>query len=105
MIIPWTKLLPTAISVVEVAGKLLSSNKKEVAKAEKNHSLDPEGLLMRIEVLEKSEVKQAELIQQMALQNLSLIKKADSNYRLAIIGFFTSLISIALFCVLYFLKF
>jgi len=49
-------------------------------------------------------VKQAELIQQMAQQNLMLIKNAKNNYRLAIIGIFASLLSIVLFFVLFFVK-
>ncbi len=104
MVIPWARLLPTAISLVEMAGSVLSSNKKEKAKTENNHSFDPASLLKRIEVLENSELKQAELIQQMAQQNLTLIKKAESNYWLAIIGISASLLSIVLFFVLFFVK-
>ncbi|MDN3723766.1 hypothetical protein QRD02_05185 [Aequorivita sp. SDUM287046] len=84
--IPWAQLIPHAFSVAEMAGRILSSNKKEKAKTENNHSFDPESLLARIEILENNEIKQAELIQQMAQQNLTLIKKAESNYRLAIVG-------------------
>ncbi|HET8804559.1 MAG TPA: hypothetical protein VFM72_08275 [Aequorivita sp.] len=104
MVIPWTQLIPHAISLVEMAGGILSSNKKEKAKTEKNPSLDPASLLNRIEILENNEVKQAELIQQMAQQNLTLIKKAEKNYKLAIIGICISLLSIILLCVLFFLK-
>ena len=104
MLIPWAQLIPHAISLAEMAGGILSSNKKEKAKAEKNPSFDVVGLLSRIEVLENNEMKQAQLIQQMAQQNLSLIKKAEINYRLAIIRICASLLSIALFCVLFFFK-
>lgn len=100
----WAQLIPHAISLVEMAGGILSSNKKEKAKIEKNPSLDPASLLSRIEILENNEVKQAELIQQMAQQNLTLIKKAEKNYKLAIIGICISLLSIVLLCVLFFLK-
>ncbi len=102
--IPWTKLIPTAISLVEMAGSVLSSNKKEKARTEHIHSLEPASLLKRIEVLEKNELKQAELIKQMALQNLTLIKKAEKNYRFAIFGICASLLAIILFFVLFFLK-
>ena len=104
MAIPWTQLIPHAISLVEMAGGILSSNKKEKVKTEKNLSFDPEILLNRIEALENNEVKQAELIQQMAQQNLTLIKKAKKNYKFAIIGICISLFSIILFFVLFFLK-
>lgn len=102
--IPWAQLIPTAISLVEMAGSILSSNKKEKVKTENNHSSDLASLLSRIEILENNELKQAELIQQMAQQNLTLIKKAESNYKLAIIGICISLFSVALFFVLFFLK-
>ncbi len=104
MLIPWAQLIPHAISLAEMAGGILSSNKKEKAKAATNPSLDPASLLIRIEVLENNELKQAELIQQMAEQNLVLIKKAESNYRLAIVGICTSIVSIALVLVFFFLK-
>lgn len=100
----WAQLIPHAISLVEMAGDMLSSNKKKKAKTEMNPSLDPTSLLSRIEVLENNEVKQADLIQQMAQQNLTLIKKAESNYRLAIIGMFTSILALVLFFVLFFMK-
>lgn len=100
----WAQLIPHAISLVEMAEGILSSNKKEKAKIQKNPSLDPASLLSRIEILENNEVKQAELIQQMAQQNLTLIKKAEKNYKLAIIGICISLLSIVLLCVLFFLK-
>lgn len=102
--LPWLKLIPQAISLVEMAGNVLSSNKKLRAKAEKNSSLEPEILLKRIENLEKNEVKQAELIQQMAQQNLILIKKAESNYKLSLVGIGISIISVILIAVLYFIK-
>lgn len=102
--IPWAQLIPHAISLAEMAGGILSSNKKEKAKAAINPSLDPASLLKRIEILENNEVKQAELIQQMAEQNLALIKKAESNYKLAIIGICISIFSIVLFFILFFLK-
>ncbi len=102
--IPWAQLIPTAISLVEMAGSVLTSNKKAKAKIANNPSLDTESLLERIEVLENNELKQAELIQQMAQQNLTLIKKAENNYRLAIIGICISLLSLVLFCVLFFMK-
>ena len=105
MLIPWAQLIPHAISLAEMAGGILSSNKKEKAKAANYPSFDVASLLSRIEVLENNELKQAELIKQMAEQNLTLIKKAESNYRLAIIGICFSILSIALFCVLFFLKF
>ncbi len=100
----WAQLIPHAISLAEMAGRVLSSNKKEKAKTENNHSFDPASLLNRIEVLENNEVKQAELIQQMAQQNLALIKNAKNNYRLAVIGICASLLSIVLFFVLFFVK-
>jgi hypothetical protein len=103
--IPWAQLIPTAISLVEMAGGILSSNRKEKAKAANNSSHDAASLLSRIEILENNELKQAELIQQMAQQNLTLIKKAENNYRLAVIGICASLLSIALLLVLFFLKF
>lgn len=104
MLIPWAQLIPHAISLAEMAGGILSSNKKQKAKAASNPSFDPASLLTRIEVLENNELKQAELIQQMAEQNIALIKKAESNYKLAIIGICASLLSIVLLCVLFFLK-
>lgn len=100
----WAQLIPHAISLAEMAGGILSSNKKEKAKAASNPSLDPASLLGRIEVLENNEVKQAELIQQMAQQNIALIKKAESNYKLAIIAICISIFSIVLFFILFFLK-
>lgn len=100
----WAQLIPHAISLVEMAGGILSSNKKEKAKTEENPSLDPASLLSRIEILENNEVKQADLIQQMAQQNLTLIKQAEKNYKFAIIGICISLLSIVLLCVLFFLK-
>jgi len=102
--LPWLKLIPQAISLVEMAGNVLSSNKKRNALAENNTSLKPEILLKRIEILENNEVKQAELIQQMAQQNLVLIKKAESSYNLSIIGICVSIISVILIAVLYYIK-
>jgi|SRR5690606_3736482 len=102
--IPWAQLIPHAFSLAEMAGRILSSNKKEKAKTQNTHNYDPASLLARIEVLENNELKQAELIQQMAQQNLTLIKKAESNYRIAIIGVWTSILSIVLFCVLLIVK-
>ncbi|SRX55738.1 hypothetical protein [Aequorivita sp. CIP111184] len=104
MILPWAKLIPTAISIVEMAGSVLSSNQKAKARLAKINDFDPESLSKRIEVLESNELKQAELIQQMAQQNLTLIKKAENNYKLAILGFIIALISIVLFFILFFLK-
>ncbi len=104
MLIPWAQLIPHAISLAEMAGGILSSNKKEKAKTASNPSFDVASLLIRIEVLENNELKQAELIQQMTQQNLTLIKKAKNNYRLALIGISASLVSIALFLVIFFLK-
>jgi hypothetical protein len=104
MILPWAKLIPTAISLVEMAGSVLSSNQKEKARLAKIDDFDLESLTKRIEVLESNELKQAELIQQMAQQNLTLIKKAENNYKLAIIGFSTALLSIVLLFILFFVK-
>ena len=104
MILPWAKLIPTAISLVEMTGSLLSSNKKQKAKLLNTHNFDPESLLKRIEILENNELKQAAIIQQMAEQNLTLIKKAENNYRLTIIGISISTLSIILFLVFIFLK-
>ncbi len=105
MLIPWTKLIPTAVTLVEMTGSLLSSNKKEKAKLLNENNVDSESLLKRIEILENNELHQAEIIQQMAQQNLALIKKAEKNYGLAVIGISISLLSIILFCVLFFLKY
>lgn len=99
----WTNLIPHAISLVEMAGSILSSNKKEKAKADQDPSHDPASLLRRIEVLEGNEVKQAELIQQMAQQNLALVKKAESNYRMAIVGICMGAFSIVLSILVVFL--
>ncbi|WP_026449701.1 hypothetical protein [Aequorivita capsosiphonis] len=104
MLIPWVKLVPTAISLVEMAGSVLSSNKKENLKRKNADSFDPEVLLKRIEVLESSELKQANLIKQLAQQNLTIIKRVESTYRLAIIGIVGSLVSIFLFLILFFMK-
>jgi len=101
----WTHLIPHAISLAETAGRILSSNKKQKEKTEIDPSLDPTSLLKRIEVLENNELKQAELIQQMAQQNITLIQKAESNYRLAIIGICTSIFSVILFFILFLMKF
>ncbi len=101
----WTHLIPHAISLAETAGRILSSNKKQKEKTEIDPSLDPTSLLKRIEVLENNELKQAELIQQMAQQNITLIKKAESNYRMAIIGICTSIFSVILFFILFLLKY
>lgn len=100
----WAQLIPHAISLVEMAGGLLSSNKKEKAKTANNHSFDPIDLLNRIEVLENNELKQAEFIQQIAQQNLTLIKKAESSYRLALISICASILSIALYFMLPFVN-
>lgn len=104
MILPWAKLIPTAISLVDMAGSILSSNKKEKAKLAHNSDFDSSSLLKRIEILENNELQQAKLIEQMAQQNLTLIKRAENNYKLAIIGVSASLLAIALFFVLFFLK-
>lgn len=101
----WTKLIPTAVALVEMTGGLLSSNKKQKAKLADTDYLDSKSLLKRIEVLENNELNQAEVIQQMAQQNLTLIKKAQKNYKLAITGVIISLISLILFLVLFFLKY
>ncbi len=101
----WTHLIPHAISLAETAGRILSSNKKQKEKTDIDPSLDPASLLKRIEVLENNELKQAELIQQMAQQNIELIQKAESNYRLAIIAICTSIFSVILFFILFFLNF
>lgn len=100
----WTHLIPHAISLAETAGRILSSNKKQKENTEIDPSLDPASLLKRIEVLENNELKQAELIQQMAEQNVALTKKAESNYKLAIIGVCISIFSIILFFVLFFMN-
>ncbi|MCZ4318332.1 hypothetical protein O4H26_04955 [Aequorivita viscosa] len=104
MILPWAKLIPTAISLVEVAGSVLSSNQKEKARLAKINDFDMETLAKRIEVLESNELKQAELIKEMAQQNLILIKNAENNYKLAIIGFITALIAIVLLFILFVVK-
>lgn len=104
MLIPWVKLLPTAITLVEMAGGVLSSNKKENLKRKNDNSFDPAILLKRIEVLESSELKQANLIKQLAQQNLTLIKKVESNYSLAIIGIVLALMSLFLFSIQLFMN-
>lgn len=101
----WTHLIPHAISLAETAGRILSSNKKQKEKTKIDPSLDPASLLKRIETLENNELKQAELIQQMAQQNIELIRKSESNYRLAIIALCTSIFSVILFFILLFLNF
>ncbi len=98
----WLKLIPQAISLVELAGKILASNKKEKQKADNNLDLEPANLLKRIELLENNEVQQAELIQQMAQQNLTLIKRAEGNYKLALIAIGLSILSIILSAILFF---
>ena len=103
MAIPWAQLIPHAISLAETAGRILSSNKKQKEKTEIDPSLDPASLLRRIEVLEKNELKQAELIEQMAQQNISLIQKAESNYRMALAGICMGAFSIVLSVVVIFL--
>ena len=103
--IPWTKLIPTAVALVQMTGGLLSSNKKQKTKLANTDYLDSTSLLKRIEILENNALKQAEVIQQMAKQNLALIKKAKKNYKLAITGISISLISLILVFVLFFLKY
>lgn len=103
--IPWTKLIPTAVALVELTGGLLSSNKKEKAKLTSTDHLDSASLLKRIETLENNELKQAEVIQQMAKQNLTLIKRAEKNYKLAIASISLSLITLILVFLLFFLKY
>lgn len=103
--IPWIKLIPTAVSLVEMTGSLLSSSKKEKTKLANTDYLDSASLLKRIEILENNELKQAEIIQQMAKQNLAIIKKAENNYRLAITGITISVVSIILVIVLFFLQY
>ena len=100
--IPWIKLIPTAVSLVEVTSGLLSSNKKQKEKLANNDNLDSSSLLKRIEILENNELKQAEVIQQMAKQNLILIKKVEKNSKLAVTGFILSFAAIILFFVLFF---
>ncbi len=95
--LPWGQLIPTAISIAEMAGKILSSNKKEKAKTEGDHSFDPASLLKRIETLEKNELKQAELIQQMAEQILVLTKKSKTNYTLALVGIIIAGLAVFMF--------
>ncbi len=97
----WIKLIPQAISLVEMASRVLASNKKHKQKAEDNKSIDPAILLKRIEVLENNEVQQAELIQQMAQQNLTLIKKAESNYKLALTAVYLSIFLVILSTILF----
>jgi hypothetical protein len=121
MAIPWAQLIPHAISLAEMAGGILSSNKKAKATSENNPNFDATSLMKRIEVLENNELKQAELIQQMAQQNVALIekvekseikqtqllqkmeqqnstlvKKVDTNFRLAVVGICISLLAIGL---------
>lgn len=103
--IPWTKLIPTAVALVEMTGGLLASNKKEKAKLENSLNLDSASLLKRIEILEDNEVKQAEIVQQMAKQNLSLIKKAENNYRLSITAIILSILALILAVILIILNF
>lgn len=100
--LPWGQLIPTAISIAEMAGKILSSNKKEKAKTEGDHSFDPASLLKRIETLEKNELKQAELIQQMAQQILGLTKKSKANYTLAAVSLgFSLLVTLLVFLLIF----
>lgn len=103
--IPWTKLIPTAVALVEMTGGLLSSNKKEKAKLANTDYLDSAGLLKRVEILENNELKQAEIIQQMAKQNLTLVKRAENNYRLAITCIIISLASLILAVALFSFQF
>lgn len=103
--IPWTKLIPAAVALVEMTGGLLSSNKKEKAKLANTAYLDSASLLKRIETLESNELKQAEVIQQMARQNLTLIKRAEKNYKLAITSISLSLIILILVLLLFFLQY
>ena len=105
MILPWTKLIPTAVALVEMTGSLLSSNKKQKAKLLNEQNDDAISLMKRIEILENNELKQAEVIQQMAKQNLALIKKAENNYRLAVTGITISILSVILLFVLFYLKY
>ncbi|MBT0608149.1 hypothetical protein [Aequorivita echinoideorum] len=92
--LPWTTLIPTAISLAEMAGKVLSSNKKEKLKIDNTADADTASLIKRIEILEKNELKQAEILQQLTQQNLILIQKAEKNYKFAIIGLSISIIAI-----------
>ncbi len=103
--VPWTKLIPTAVALVQMTGGLLSSNKKQKAKLANTDYSDSTSLLKRIEILENNELQQVEVIQQMAKQNLALIKKAEKNYKLAITGVSISILSLILVFVLFFLKF
>jgi len=97
-------LIPHAFSLAELAGRMLASNKKEKAKSTNTTDFDTASLLARIEVLENNELKQAALIQQMAQQNLTLIKKAEKNYKLAIAGIGTAAFSIVLSILFIFLS-
>ena len=101
--LPWPQIISGAISIAEMAGKILSSNKKEKAKTEGDTNLEPANLLKRIETLENNELKQAELVQQMAQQILVLTKKSKTNYTLAVISLGFSLLTIILFLALEFL--
>lgn len=103
--IPWTKLIPTAVALVEMTGGLLSSNKKEKVKIANTDYLDSASLLKRIELLENNELKQAEIIQKMAKQNLTLVKKAENNYRIAITCIIISLVSLILIFTLFLLQY
>lgn len=102
--LPWGQLIPTAISLAEMAGKILSTNRKQKAKTERDHNFDPAALLKRIETLENNELKQAELIQQMAQQNLLLIKKAENGFRLSVVSICIAVLSFVLFLFFFFLK-
>ncbi len=84
----WWNIISNGAVIADIAKQIYTSIKTEKTKAStggpKDNNIDT--LLLRIDYLEKNEIRQADLIKQMAENTNAIAKKAQNAYILAIIS-------------------
>lgn len=91
--LPWSQIIGAGFVLADVAREIYNSTKKN---KEKGSTAE---LNQRIELLEINQLKQAELLSQMAEQNKILLKQVRSNFLIAVVALVASLICLVLIAI------
>lgn len=86
--LPWGQIISAGFTIADVARGIYNSTKKN---KEKGGTIE---LHQRVELLETTQLKQAELITQMAEQNKLLVKQVRGYFILTIFALIISLICV-----------
>ena len=88
----WWNIISKGATIAEIAKQIYTTIKKETPSSPPPTG-DLSDLYARMAYLEKNEVRQAELIKQMAEQNNAVAKKAQNAFLFAVIATILALIS------------